>query len=135
MIIQVIIRTGVPSVTVIIMPSHHYQVKTIASLIQDINNRRIDCNPSYQREIVWDEKKQKGLINTLLEQYTIPPLNFVQNNDPALSRYECMDGKNRLQAIFLFVQNELIVNGKKFLDMTEDDREDFKCINIQVCIF
>lgn len=137
MIIQVIVRTGVPSVTfaAINMPSYHYEVKTIASLVQDINNRRIDCDPSYQREIVWDEKKQKGLVNTLLEQYPIPPLNFVQNNDPVLAKYECMDGKNRLQAIFLFVHNELTVNGRKFEDMSENDREDFKCINIQVCIF
>ncbi|KAF7791991.1 hypothetical protein EIP86_003018 [Pleurotus ostreatoroseus] len=45
-------------------------------VFNQISEGLIDLNPSYQRDIVWPETKQVGLIDSLLRNYYIPPIIF-----------------------------------------------------------
>ncbi|KAI0031023.1 hypothetical protein K488DRAFT_52980, partial [Vararia minispora EC-137] len=36
----------------------------------------LDLNPEYQRAVVWPEKKQVGLVDSVLRSFHIPPLIF-----------------------------------------------------------
>jgi len=117
------------------MPAYYYENLPISTLFNYMRKGSIDVEPSYQREIVWSQQSQEKLVETLLQGFPMPSINFVENNDPSLPKYECMDGKNRLKSIEKYMKNEITVEGTRFEDKTEDEREDFKSINIQVCIF
>ena len=94
---------------------------------------QIDIDPYYQREIVWDKSHQQELIQTLLDKFPMPALNFHQNDD---GKYECIDGKNRLYTIHLFMSNLLETkDGKKFQDLDEFTRSLFGSTPVSICIF
>jgi hypothetical protein len=46
-----------------------------------------------------------------------------------------MDGKNRLKSIEKYMKDDLIVHGGVFSELSDDLQDDFKAINIQVCVF
>lgn len=117
------------------MPSYDYKNLPIGTIYNFIIKGRVDTNPSYQRDIVWSEAKQKSLVDTLLTGFPMPSINFVENNDPALPQYECMDGKNRLKAIEKYMNDELRVQDGLFSELSGDAQDDFRAINVQVCVF
>jgi hypothetical protein len=98
-----------------------------------MSNNLIDINPPYQREIVWDKNHQQELIETLLDKFPMPALNFHHNDD---GTYECMDGKNRLHTIHLFMGDSLeSKKGLKFKDLDEFSRSKFINTPVSVCVF
>ena len=73
-------------------------------------NRWINLHPEYQRRLVWDVKKKSLLIESLLMNVPIPPV-FLYEYD--LSRYETMDGQQRLNTIVDFYSNRFRLRGLK----------------------
>lgn len=71
-------------------------------------DRWINTKPEYQRRLVWDKKKKSRLIESLLMNIPVPPV-FLFEQD--LSRYEVMDGQQRLNSILEFYANELKLTG------------------------
>ncbi|KAI9462077.1 hypothetical protein HD554DRAFT_2027786 [Boletus coccyginus] len=49
---------------------------TAKSLYDQIIDNAIDLDPEYQRDVVWQEEKQSGLIDSVLRNYYIPPIIF-----------------------------------------------------------
>ena len=118
------------------MPNFRYTPMTISRINYLMNRNNINTDPEYQRDIVWKTKNQQELIHTLLDGFPMPALNFCEDNDPCLPKYECMDGKNRLHSIRLFMTNQLHTNdGRYFNDLSEDERQDFESIEVSICIF
>jgi hypothetical protein len=68
----------------------------------------LNLRPEYQRRLVWDEKKKSLFIESLLMNIPVPPV-FLYETD--LSRYEVMDGQQRLNAILEFYENNLKLRG------------------------
>lgn len=66
--------------------------------------RLVNLQPEYQRRRRWDRRKQSKLIESLLMNVPVPPI-FLYETD--LSRYEVMDGQQRLVAIINFYQGKL----------------------------
>ena len=62
----------------------------------------INLSPTYQRRHRWDNKKRSQLIESLLLNIPIPPI-FLFEND--YNQYEIMDGRQRLEAIKGFIDN------------------------------
>ncbi|KAI9303529.1 hypothetical protein BJ944DRAFT_232092 [Cunninghamella echinulata] len=61
----------------------------------------------YQRDIVWSQHKMSMLIDSILNNYYIPPLIFsVRPSAEGNIRY-CIDGKQRLSSIWKFMRNEI----------------------------
>lgn len=56
---------------------------------------------------IWNKSKKSLLIQTLLSSYPIPPLYVNFNTKDSL--YEIIDGQQRLNAIFQFLNNSLIL--------------------------
>ena len=87
--------------------------------IDDLESGQIDLDAEYQRgpcdsdfnlgldndslifaEVVWDEKKQSALIDSIFRHYYIPPILFaVVYERNGEEKRVCMDGKQRLTAI------------------------------------
>ncbi len=70
--------------------------------------RWLNLRPEYQRRLVWDRKKKSLFIESLLMNIPVPPV-FLYETD--LSRYEVMDGQQRLNAILEFYENQLKLSG------------------------
>lgn len=69
----------------------------------------IDLSPEYQRGKVWSKYKQQLLIDTIVKKMHIPPIYFrVLQNE----YYECVDGQQRLTAIFDFFDNKFSLSKK-----------------------
>jgi Protein of unknown function DUF262 len=66
--------------------------------------RWVNLRPEYQRRRRWDQSKQSRLIESLLMNVPVPPI-FLYETD--LSRYEVMDGQQRLISIIDFYDNKL----------------------------
>jgi hypothetical protein len=80
----------------------------LRTLVDRINDGDIDLQPDFQRQEIWPLKKKKRLIDTVLRQWSIPPVFLVVTADGLL---EVLDGQQRLAAIRDFVDNELSVDG------------------------
>ncbi|OAX39582.1 hypothetical protein K503DRAFT_865303 [Rhizopogon vinicolor AM-OR11-026] len=64
----------------------------------------IDLNPVYQRDVVWPESKQIGLIDSIFRNFYIPPVIFaVTKDDQDETIRICVDGKQRLTSIQKFL--------------------------------
>ncbi|KAF8129057.1 hypothetical protein EV363DRAFT_1169699 [Boletus edulis] len=82
---------------------------TAKSLYDQIIDNSIDLDPDYQRDIVWQEEKQSGLIDSLLRNYYIPPIIFaVTAQEDGSELRTCIDGKQRLTSIQRFVDGQSI---------------------------
>ena len=64
----------------------------------------VNTRPEYQRRQVWDNKKKSRLIESLLMNVPIPPIYLYEID---YSRYEVMDGQQRLNSIIEFFENRL----------------------------
>lgn len=69
------------------------------------NSNRIDFNLDCQRGLVWDDKRQQDLIDTLMMGERIPEFHVIkEDTDPI---FRVADGKQRLTNILLFINNKL----------------------------
>lgn len=73
-----------------------------------LQRRWMNLRPEYQRRLVWDDQKKSLFIESLLLNVPIPPV-FLYERD--LSRYEVMDGQQRLNAIIDFYGNRFALRG------------------------
>ncbi|ETW76345.1 hypothetical protein HETIRDRAFT_237652, partial [Heterobasidion irregulare TC 32-1] len=69
------------------------------SLYEQILESSIDLDPDYQRDVVWPETKQIGLIDSIFRNYYIPPVIFCDTTDDGTETRTCIDGKQRLTSI------------------------------------
>lgn len=85
----------------------------------------LNLRPEYQRRLVWDDAKRSLFIESLLLNVPIPPVFLYEWE---LSRYEVMDGQQRLNAIIDFYENGFALkglekweelNGLRFKDLPE----------------
>jgi hypothetical protein len=68
----------------------------------------MNLQPEYQRRLVWNDDKRSLFIESLLLNVPIPPV-FLYEWD--LSRYEVMDGQQRLNSIVDFYSNRFALRG------------------------
>jgi hypothetical protein len=99
----------------------------------DLHNRGLlDMSPPYQRRSVWNDTYREQFIDTILLDYPAPAIFLFSRIDPRGSTtYELVDGKQRLETIFMFINGEFPVSdlsevsalrGKVFESFSEDDK-------------
>jgi len=77
---------------------------TAQALYDQIIEGVIDLDPHYQRDVVWSEIKQIGLIDSIFRNFYIPPIIFaVSQSTDGTERRVCIDGKQRLTSIQKFM--------------------------------
>lgn len=69
----------------------------------------IDLQPDFQRGEVWNEERQRRLIDTILRGWYVPAIHLI--SEPDTSRDLVLDGQQRLAAIRLFFGDRLSVDG------------------------
>jgi hypothetical protein len=79
----------------------------------------MNINPDYQRDVVWSEPRMVHLIDSLFNNYYVPPLIFkvVSGLKPGTTERRrwrtCIDGKQRLTTIRKFFDGEIPYIDKK----------------------
>ena len=71
--------------------------------------------PDYQRDLVWDAHQKEMLIDSIVRG--IPIGSIFVNESPSFM-WEVVDGKQRLDAIYSFTQNEFSYRGTYWKDWT-----------------
>ncbi|KAJ3764391.1 hypothetical protein EV360DRAFT_77494 [Lentinula raphanica] len=92
---------------------------TALDLYQQIHNSDIDLCPEYHRNVVWAKEKQICLINSVYHNHFIPPILFaVSIGDDGSKHCTCIDGKQRLTSIQLFMDGLIpyrdMISGQRY---------------------
>ena len=101
----------------------------MVTLLDKVSKKSIIL-PPFQREFVWNEKKQSRLIESFLMGLPVPQIFLFQRIVD--KNLYIIDGFQRINTIELFHDNKLRLNGvnepwnkKYFKDLDETDRESF----------
>lgn len=100
----------------------------IVDLYEWHTNGKLVYETYFQRQFVWKEKDKKDLIDTIMKGYPIPAIFIcdAKTNYATLSKtYNVLDGRQRLESIFEFLDNKYEYKGKKFNQLNDDEK---KCI-------
>ncbi|WP_175439245.1 GmrSD restriction endonuclease domain-containing protein [Streptomyces vilmorinianum] len=85
-------------------------------------SEKLTVNRNYQRKLVWGVEEKIHLIDSILRGYPIPLFLLAETSD---HNYEIIDGMQRLDAIFGFIEQRYGINGegsKEFFDLAEFSR-------------
>lgn len=93
---------------------------SVMNLYQIYRNGCLLVNRKYQRKLVWTKEEKESLIDSVLSQYPIPLILLAEKgiNEEGATTYEIIDGMQRLNALFGFIENEFTVKGSYF-DVTQ----------------
>lgn len=78
-----------------------------------INQNRsiIDLDPAFQRGKVWAKSKQQLFIDTILRGWGVPKIYLAAYRENGkIYKYECIDGKQRLTAVFDFFDDNFPID-------------------------
>jgi hypothetical protein len=89
----------------IVTEQARYPLSTIASIVESSSYK---LSPEYQRRHRWSTERQSRLIESLIMNVPIPPI-FLYEYD--YSKYEVMDGLQRLTAIHDFYRDKYALEG------------------------
>lgn len=105
----------------------------IVDLYEWHTNGKLVYETYFQRQFVWREKDKKDLIDTIMKGYPIPTIFIcdAKTNYTTLSKiYNVLDGRQRLESIFEFLDNKYEYKGKKFNQLDEDEKKSILNYNI-----
>lgn len=71
-------------------------------------------NRRYQRKLVWGVDEKERLIDSVAKNLPIPLILLAEYGDSGKSQFEIIDGLQRLNAIFSFLENEYSFGGRYF---------------------
>ncbi len=74
----------------------------IKDVLNEYKRGEINLQPEFQRQFVWTKTKQKELIKSLYAGFPLPMFYFAESGN---SRYEVVDGQQRLTTIFGFLKH------------------------------
>lgn len=86
------------------------QTWSISEIYQKIKDKKLILDPDYQRRAIWSGDKQTAFIESLYMEIMIPPIYVVEIPGEDIleeTRYEVVDGKQRLTAIMDFIKGSL----------------------------
>ena len=93
--------------------------------------------PDFQREEVWPVSKKRLLIDSILKGWHLPKFYFRKMDD---GTFDCVDGQQRLSAIFEFFDNELKLDSDstnrfsatKYSELNDDLSDRFDDFEVEI---
>ena len=105
------------------------ETRTVSEVVNRIERRRFILDPDFQRDFVWDPKKQSKLIESCVMRIPLPVLYVAEGDD---GRILVVDGLQRLGTFVRFLKDQLTLSGlgedhplagKKLSDLSLNVRE------------
>lgn len=98
----------------------------IETLISFYYNAGINDCPDYQRPLCWSLENKVRLIDSIFNKVEIGKFPLIRSEDGASDdRYELLDGKQRLNAIIGFYEDQFPYRGKYFSQLSKRDKRHF----------
>ncbi|HCR3201755.1 TPA: DUF262 domain-containing protein [Morganella morganii] len=88
----------------------------ITEAYRDYKNGKFIINRRYQRKLVWTVEEKQNLIDSIMRGYPIPLILLAHTKD---DKYEVIDGMQRLDAIFSFIDNKYSLPDGSYFDTNE----------------
>jgi len=79
----------------------------LRSIVDRIDRGDIDLQPDFQRQEVWSLNKKRKLIDTVLRDWSIPPIHLVVTESNQL---EVLDGQQRLATVRDFLNDQFSID-------------------------
>lgn len=77
--------------------------KDIQSIMSLFESKRLNLEPGFQRKSVWTINDRKKLMQSILQNYPLPSIFLYRRTDAKGGlMYDVLDGKQRLESIFMF---------------------------------
>lgn len=92
---------------------------SIQEAYRNYRDGKLIVNRKYQRKLVWSLPEKQSLVDSVMKDYPIPLILLAE--DSTLNTLEIMDGMQRLNAIFAFIENHFPINDR-FFDTDEFSR-------------
>lgn len=91
------------------------QGKPVQAMYREYREGRLLVNRKYQRKLVWTVEEKQALIDSILKGYPIPLILLAQRpTELGAGNYEIIDGIQRLNAIFTFIEQGFTIDQKYF---------------------
>ncbi|MBA43061.1 MAG: hypothetical protein CMF62_03515 [Magnetococcales bacterium] len=93
------------------------QIKTkdLETIVTEFSEDKIDLNPIYQRDVVWNVNKMKGFINSCYRGIIPTPIMISSTDEKDI----CVDGKQRISTLIKFYNNDFSFK------LDEDDKDEY----------
>jgi len=88
----------------------------ITEAYRDFKGGKFIVNRKYQRKLVWTIGEKQKLIDSIMKGYPIPLILLAHTKD---DKYEVIDGMQRLDAIFSFIDNKFPLEDGRYFDVNE----------------
>lgn len=75
---------------------------------------KLIVNRRYQRKLVWSIDEKASFIDSVLKEFPVPLFLLAEGKRGDESIYEIIDGMQRLNALFSYIENEFPLNGEYF---------------------
>lgn len=92
--------------------------KVVERAYEDYRSEMFLVNRRYQRKLVWYVDEKRAFIDSLANGYPVPLFLFAKNDYKDMERFEIIDGLQRLNAIFDFIENGYALENGCFFDLT-----------------
>jgi hypothetical protein len=95
---------------------------TIATFWENHLLNKYNYSPPYQRRSLWSDEKKSFLIDSILNNFPIPPIFLHQKIDTntGKTQYDVIDGKQRLDSIIQFISNNIPSASESASEFSED---------------
>ncbi|MBY6206873.1 MULTISPECIES: DUF262 domain-containing protein [Halomonas] len=88
---------------------------SVQEAYREYSDGNFRVNRQYQRKLVWTFEEKRRLIDSVLSGYPIPLILLATKVDEeGVKKYEIIDGMQRLNAVFSFMENKFDIEGKYF---------------------
>lgn len=92
--------------------------KVVERSYEDYRNDLYLVNRRYQRKLVWGVSEKRAFIDSLANGYPVPLFLFSISTYKDKVRNEIIDGMQRLNAIFSFIENEYPLENGYYFDLS-----------------
>ena len=82
---------------------HTSDRKLIQELVNHYQQGSLNLEPGFQRDSVWREKDRAKLNDSIIRNYPLPAIFLYRRNEDGHLVYDVIDGKQRLESIFMFM--------------------------------
>lgn len=97
--------------------------ESVQSLYSRYLGDRFGVNRRYQRKLVWSVEEKQSLIDSMVKNLPVPLFLVAEIGLGAEASFEVIDGMQRLNSIFAFLENEFPLDGHYFdLDALADTK-------------
>lgn len=88
--------------------------ESVQQLYNDYTSGKFLVNRRYQRKLVWGVEEKERLIDSVVQKLPIPLILLAESSGEHSGRLEVIDGLQRLNSVFSFIENEFSLNGEYF---------------------